>query len=228
MQFHPEVHDEGLDGWYRSAYAELPEAGVTEEQARAADARHLPGQPALADALFGGFARVVGDRRRPALRLRFAHRVTEYPHRLAIPTRWNDNDVYGHVNNVEYYAFFDTVINAYLIRRGRARHPRRRGDRAVRRVALRVQGPLAFPETVTAGLRVGHLGRSSVRYEIGLYGEGARRAGRHRLVRARLRGPRDAAAGGHPAAPAGRAGGAQRASICSLSRSSARPFCLRR
>ena len=44
--------------------------------------------------------------------------MSDYPHRLAIPTRWQDNDVYGHVNNVEYYAFFDTVINAYLIREG--------------------------------------------------------------------------------------------------------------
>ncbi|HEY3189006.1 MAG TPA: acyl-CoA thioesterase, partial [Solirubrobacteraceae bacterium] len=41
-----------------------------------------------------------------------------YPHRLAITTRWNDNDVYGHINNVEYYGFFDTVINAWLIREG--------------------------------------------------------------------------------------------------------------
>ena len=59
VQFHPEVHAEGLDGWYRLGQEELPEAGITEEQARVHDARHLPGQPALADALFGGFARVV-------------------------------------------------------------------------------------------------------------------------------------------------------------------------
>ena len=44
--------------------------------------------------------------------------AADYPHRLSIPTRWNDNDVYGHVNNVEYYAFFDTVINAWLIAEG--------------------------------------------------------------------------------------------------------------
>jgi GMP synthase (glutamine-hydrolysing) len=62
VQFHPEVHDEGLDGWYRAGLAELSEAGVTEEQARAADARHLPGQRALSDALFGGFAKVVAAR----------------------------------------------------------------------------------------------------------------------------------------------------------------------
>jgi GMP synthase (glutamine-hydrolysing) len=62
VQFHPEVHDEGLDGWYKAGYAELSEIGLTEEEARAADARHLPGQRALSDALFGGFARVVAAR----------------------------------------------------------------------------------------------------------------------------------------------------------------------
>ena len=61
MQFHPEVDPEGLDGWYEEHW-ELEEAGVTEEQARAADALYLPGQPALSDALFGGFARVVAGR----------------------------------------------------------------------------------------------------------------------------------------------------------------------
>ena len=62
VQFHPEAHDEGLDSWYASGYAELTAAGTTEEQARAADARHLPGQRALSDALFGGFASVVAAR----------------------------------------------------------------------------------------------------------------------------------------------------------------------
>ena len=62
VQFHPEVDPEGLDGWYAEGTWELEEAGVTEEQARAADALHLPGQRALSDALFGGFARVVAAR----------------------------------------------------------------------------------------------------------------------------------------------------------------------
>jgi GMP synthase-like glutamine amidotransferase len=62
VQFHPEVHDEGLDGWYKAGYAELSAAGITEEQARAADARHLPAQRALSHALFGGFAKVVAAR----------------------------------------------------------------------------------------------------------------------------------------------------------------------
>jgi acyl-CoA thioester hydrolase len=96
-----------------------------------------------------------------------------YPHRRAIPTRWHDNDVYGHVNNVEYYAFFDTVINAWLIAEGGLDiHD---GDV----IGLCVEShcefhsALAFPETVQAGLRVAHLGSSSVRYEIGLYRDGA-------------------------------------------------------
>jgi GMP synthase (glutamine-hydrolysing) len=66
VQFHPEVHEEGLDGWYRTGLAQLSDVGVTEEEARALDARHLPGQRALSDALFGGFARVVAARAVPA------------------------------------------------------------------------------------------------------------------------------------------------------------------
>ena len=97
--------------------------------------------------------------------------MSDYPHRLAIPTRWHDNDVYGHVNNVDYYAFFDTVINAWLIREGGL------DIHGGPVIGLCVEShcafnaPLAFPETVTAGLRVGHLGRTSVRYEIGIFAE---------------------------------------------------------
>jgi acyl-CoA thioester hydrolase len=92
-----------------------------------------------------------------------------YPHWLAIPTRWKDNDVYGHVNNTEYYSYFDTVINAYLIEQGGL------DIHAGETIGLCVEShcayraALAFPETVDAGLRVGHLGRSSVRYEIGIF-----------------------------------------------------------
>ena len=95
-----------------------------------------------------------------------------FPHRLAIPTRWNDNDVYGHVNNVEYYAFFDTVINRWLIREGGL--DIHGGDvlGVCAESHCEFSAPVAFPETVQAGLRVGHLGRSSVRYEIGLFGAG--------------------------------------------------------
>jgi acyl-CoA thioester hydrolase len=95
----------------------------------------------------------------------------EFPHRLAIPTRWKDNDVYGHVNNVEYLSYFDTVINRWLIHEGGL--DIHRGDviGVCAESHCAFHGPLAFPETVDAGLRVGHLGRSSVRYEIGLFAE---------------------------------------------------------
>ena len=92
-----------------------------------------------------------------------------YPHVLPIPTRWMDNDVYGHVNNVQYYSYFDTVINEYLIREGGL------DIRAGEVIGLCAEShctyhaAIAFPDTVRAGLRVGELGRSSVRYEIGLF-----------------------------------------------------------
>ena len=96
-----------------------------------------------------------------------------YPHFLTIPTRWADNDVYGHVNNVEYYAFFDTVINRWLIAEGGLDIH----DGEV--IGLCVEShcsyraEFSFPEDVEAGLRVGKLGNSSVRYEIGLFAAGA-------------------------------------------------------
>jgi acyl-CoA thioester hydrolase len=99
-------------------------------------------------------------------------RPDDYPHRLAIPTRWNDNDVYGHVNNVEYYGYFDTVINDYLIRAGGLDIHRGEAIGLCVESHCAYSASLAFPETVLAGLRVGKLGRSSVRYEIGLFGEG--------------------------------------------------------
>jgi acyl-CoA thioester hydrolase len=95
-----------------------------------------------------------------------------YRHFLAIPTRWMDNDVYGHVNNVVYYSYFDTVINEYLVRRG-GLDPH---GGAVIGLAVETfcqfHAPLSFPAVIDAGLRVGKLGRSSVRYEIGLFQQG--------------------------------------------------------
>jgi acyl-CoA thioester hydrolase len=97
----------------------------------------------------------------------------DYPHRRTITTRWNDNDVYGHVNNVEYYAFFDTVINAWLIAEGGLDIHRGEVIGVCAESHCEFHAPLAFPEPVDAGLRVARLGRSSVRYEIGLFAEGA-------------------------------------------------------
>jgi acyl-CoA thioester hydrolase len=96
----------------------------------------------------------------------------DYPHRRAIPTRWKDNDVYGHVNNVEYYSFFDTVINAWLIEEGGLDIHRGPVIGLCAESHCAFHAPLAFPEVVEAALRVGHLCRSSVRYEIGLFREG--------------------------------------------------------
>jgi acyl-CoA thioester hydrolase len=96
-----------------------------------------------------------------------------YRHVRAITTRWNDNDVYGHVNNVEYYSFFDTVINEYLIAEGGLDITAGEVIGVCAESHCAYHGPLSFPETVEAGLRVGHLGRSSVRYEIALHREGS-------------------------------------------------------
>jgi acyl-CoA thioester hydrolase len=93
----------------------------------------------------------------------------DFPHRRAIPTRWKDNDVYGHVNNVEYYSFFDTVINAWLIEAGGLDIHKGPVIGLCAESHCAFHAPLAFPETVEAALRVGHLGRKSVRYEIGLF-----------------------------------------------------------
>ena len=97
---------------------------------------------------------------------------TEYPHLLAITTRWKDNDVYGHVNNVEYFSYFDTVINTYLIRAGGLDIHRGAVIGVCAESHCRFLGEMVFPETITAGLRVEHLGNSSVRYGIGLFRDG--------------------------------------------------------
>ena len=99
----------------------------------------------------------------------------DYAHRRPIPTRWKDNDVYGHVNNVEYYSYFDTVINAWLIDEGGLDIHRGPVIGLCAESHCAFHAPLEFPDTVDAALRVGHLGRSSVRYEIGLFGDGGER-----------------------------------------------------
>ncbi|MBL8642514.1 MAG: acyl-CoA thioesterase [Rhodospirillaceae bacterium] len=94
---------------------------------------------------------------------------TSYKHFLAIPIRWRDNDVYQHVNNAVYYEYFDTVINDYLVRAGGLDYEH--GDV----VGLAIEThcvfhkPVKFPQVIDAGLRIGKLGTSSVRYEVGLF-----------------------------------------------------------
>jgi acyl-CoA thioester hydrolase len=95
-----------------------------------------------------------------------------YPHFLAIPTRWMDNDLYGHVNNVVYYSYFDTVVNRYLIDPGGLDIHEGSAIGLAIESMCRFRRPIAYPDTIDAGMRVGKLGRSSVRYEIGLFRQG--------------------------------------------------------
>ena len=96
-----------------------------------------------------------------------------YRHFFPIATRWMDNDVYGHVNNVVYYAYFDTVINRYLIDEGKLDFAADAAIGVCVESFCQYIKPVAFPEAIEAGLRVAHLGRSSVRYEIGIFPCGA-------------------------------------------------------
>lgn len=96
----------------------------------------------------------------------------DYPHFRVIPTRWIDNDVYHHVNNALYYTFFDTVINQYLIEAGGLDFVQGAVIGLAVETFCQFKKPIAFPDVVEAGMRVGKLGNSSVRYEIGLFRQG--------------------------------------------------------
>jgi acyl-CoA thioester hydrolase len=92
-----------------------------------------------------------------------------YRHFHTIGTRWMDNDLYGHVNNVVYYSWFDTVVNQYLIEAGALDIHQGEVIGLVVQTACDYFAELAFPRPVVAGLRVARIGRSSVRYEVGLF-----------------------------------------------------------
>jgi len=95
-----------------------------------------------------------------------------FVHLSSISTRWMDNDVYGHVNNVQYYSFFDTAVNRYLIAAGALDIHGGATIGLVVETHCNYFSPLAFPQDVEAALRVGQVGQSSVRYEIGLFAPG--------------------------------------------------------
>ncbi len=96
-------------------------------------------------------------------------RREHYRHFQTITTRWMDNDAYGHVNNVVYYSFFDTVVNTYLIEQGVLDIEKSPVIGLVVETLCQYKKELTYPEPVDAGLRVGRLGNTSVRYEIGLF-----------------------------------------------------------
>ena len=90
-----------------------------------------------------------------------------------IGTRWMDNDAYGHVNNVVYYSWFDTAVNAHLIEHGALDVQHGATIGLVIETQCNYFSPVEFPQAVEAGLRVARIGRSSVRYEVGLFVQGA-------------------------------------------------------
>lgn len=96
-----------------------------------------------------------------------------YRFHLNIPTRWMDNDVYGHVNNVVYYSFFDTAVNRFLIDEGGLDIHTGSVIGFVVETQCRYFQPVAFPDAVSAGVRVANIGNSSVRYEVGIFKAGA-------------------------------------------------------
>ena len=96
-------------------------------------------------------------------------RRAQYPHFSAIQTRWSDNDSYGHVNNVVYYAYFDTAVNRHLIERGVLDIATSTVIGLVVDTRCTYFSSIGFPDVVHVGMKVVHLGNSSVRYEIALF-----------------------------------------------------------
>lgn len=107
--------------------------------------------------------------------------MSDRPQRLArdayavfrpITTRWMDNDVYGHVNNVHYYAYFDSAVNGWLIEQGLLDIAASEVIGLVVETGCTYFASVAFPDALEAGIRVAKLGRSSVRYEVGIFRQG--------------------------------------------------------
>ena len=96
----------------------------------------------------------------------------DYKHFQDISTRWMDNDVYGHVNNVVYYSWFDTLVNQFLIVNCALDIDSSEMIGLVIETQCNYFSSVAFPDRISAGLRVTQLGNSSVRYEVGIFREG--------------------------------------------------------
>jgi acyl-CoA thioester hydrolase len=104
------------------------------------------------------------------------HHRGDYPHTRVVTTRWMDSDPYGHMNNVVHYELFDTVVNAWLIERGALDIQKSPVIGLVVETGCHYFAPLTYPEPVTVALRVAHIGRSSVRYELALFGSASEAA----------------------------------------------------
>ncbi|ULH16288.1 acyl-CoA thioesterase [Deinococcus sp. KNUC1210] len=95
--------------------------------------------------------------------------LSAYPSTHLLPTRWADNDMYGHINNVAYYSYFDTAVNALLIAQGVLDPQQSSVIGLVVETGCQYFAPLSFPDTLTIGVGVERLGNSSVRYRLGVF-----------------------------------------------------------
>lgn len=103
---------------------------------------------------------------------RMRGRRGHYARFVGLTTRWADNDVYGHINNVAYYAFIDTAVNQMLIEAGLLDVTGSAVIGVAAESGCRFHASAAYPDAIQAGVRVGRLGRSSIRYEVGLFRTG--------------------------------------------------------
>ena len=92
-----------------------------------------------------------------------------YGYWVSIPTRWMDGDPYGHVNNAQYYSYVDTAVTRMLIDKGALRGPNSQSIGLCVESGCKFLAPVSFPETIDAGVRIGRIGNSSLRYEVGLF-----------------------------------------------------------
>jgi len=142
---------------------------------------------AVAAARWPGAVRTLSSSARSHSRKPHALPLSSYPTSFEVQTRWCDNDIYRHANNALYMQYMDTAVNRYLIRAGALVLPtdpaaaaRNQSTAAAEAAAIGLVvengcsyfAPVAFPETLTVAVRVPHIGRSSVRYELGIFNEG--------------------------------------------------------
>ena len=97
--------------------------------------------------------------------------ISEYNYFCKLSTRWNDNDIYGHMNNIIYYALFDTAVNKWLIKNKLIDIKNGQNIGLIVQSGCNYFSSFEYPENINAGIRVTKIGKSSVRYEVGLFKE---------------------------------------------------------
>ncbi|MBF0169113.1 MAG: acyl-CoA thioesterase [Alphaproteobacteria bacterium] len=103
-------------------------------------------------------------------------RLEDFPYRINLPTRWSDNDMFGHLNNVQYYRFFEAVILKFLAEKANYQGFHEPEIVLAAESQCRFLKALGYPGDIVAGLGIEHLGRSSVRYGLGLFADGESQA----------------------------------------------------